>query len=376
MALQDQNDSQSFYFSLTGVTIDPNEVIRTDWIVNGQDAICKNEPKNCKYTFSDYGRKKIKATLITASEGEYTYETEILVNEPITVVKHIKVTRLDGTLMNDNSTYDTLARAYVLRNSIVPPEKLLFDARDVVPGNDGYILDKVIWKISYGNTTEEKHGEKVEIEFNQPLRYTVNAEIFFKKSSPGESDRIDTATEHVIIDIERKSLMPRMDVMLSSDYVPSIVTVDASQSSAEKGEIKKFIFDFGEWRTPAEGDAIQKYQYSISGEKTITLTIISASGEKAELTRTIVLKDQIKTVDFMPSMASGVPGTPVDFEAIGTNGMVEDYVWNFGDNTPVSHGYNVTHVFSDAWRYPIALTIIYADGTRKETKKDYIVSNE
>lgn len=35
-----------------------------------------------------------------------------------------------------------------------------------------------------------------------------------------------------------------MQVKVSSDYVPSVVIVDASQSESDHGEIKKFIFDF------------------------------------------------------------------------------------------------------------------------------------
>jgi hypothetical protein len=44
--------------------------------------------------------------------------------------------------------------------------------------------------------------------------------------------------------VERKKLMPRLSISKTSDYVPSLVTVDASQSESEEGEIKKFIFDF------------------------------------------------------------------------------------------------------------------------------------
>jgi hypothetical protein len=46
--------------------------------------------------------------------------------------------------------------------------------------------------------------------------------------------------------------MPRIDIGMTSDYIPSLVTVDASQSESTNGEIKKFIIDFGEGRPPAE----------------------------------------------------------------------------------------------------------------------------
>jgi hypothetical protein len=114
----------------------------------------------------------------------------------------------------------------------------------VVSGNPGYSLSDVLWKISNGKNTEERRGQKISIEFNQPLRYTVDALYTFKKSIPGEKDREETIKETIVIDIERRSLMPRMDIKTTSDYVPTLATVDASQSESEEGEIKKFIFDF------------------------------------------------------------------------------------------------------------------------------------
>jgi PKD repeat protein len=204
--------------------------------------------------------------------------------------------------MNTDTTFDGSLKSYILKNAIIPPESLTFDARDVVSINPVYSLSDVLWKISNSKTTEERRGQKISIEFNQPLRYTIEAIYTFKKSIPGEKDREETIKETIVVDIERRSLMPRMSVSTTSDYVPTLATVDASQSESETGEIKKFIFDFGEGRPPAEGDSIKQYTYKTSGEKTITLTIISETGEKTSIKKTIVLKDEVKSLDFTPSI--------------------------------------------------------------------------
>jgi len=167
-----------------------------------------------------------------------------MVNEPLNIVRNIKVFNNDGTLLNDSSTYDGNLRAFILKNSVVPPESLVFDARDIVPSNPGYEVSSILWRISNGKTIEERRGEKISIEFNEPLRYTVDAIYTFKKNVPGEKDIEDTLKETIVVDVERRSLMPRLNIAMSSDYVPAIVTVDASQSESESGEIKKFIFDF------------------------------------------------------------------------------------------------------------------------------------
>ena len=86
--------------------------------------------------------------------------------------------------MNEESTYDSVSRSYILKNAIVPPEMLTFDARDITSSTPGYFLDTVLWKIENGRTTEEKIGEKISIEFNQPLRYKISAIYTFKKDTP------------------------------------------------------------------------------------------------------------------------------------------------------------------------------------------------
>lgn len=370
---QDAIDSKIFQFSLSWITINPNQILDIEWLLDEKSVMCERGEEKCNYTFNNYGRKKIKATITIASGEKFTFETFVDVIEPLNLVRHIKIFNKDGMLLNKEETYDFSLRSFILKNSIIPPESLTFDARDVVSANPWYILDNVLWRVTDGKETRELRGLKVDIEFNQPLRYNIEASIVFRKWVVGESDIEETVKEFAIVDVERKKLMPRLTITKSSDYVPSLITVDASQSESEEGEIKKFIFDFGEWRPPAEGDAIQQYQYSTPGDKDIILTIVADDGEKSSVKKTIVLKDQIKTIDWKPSMSMWNPWVSVDFEATGTNGQIEDYVWNFGDNTTVERWFQVSHAFAHPGKYTIMLTIIYSDGTQKSMKKIYEV---
>jgi hypothetical protein len=372
--IQDRTDNRLFQFSLTGITINPNEITDIEWLLDNQSVMCTRGEEDCNYTFTNFGRKSIKATVTVASGKKYIFNTEVNVNEPLNLVRHVKVFTKDGILLNKEDTYDQSLKSFILRNTIIPPEKLTFDARDVVSGNVGYTLESVLWKISNGRESREERGTKVDIEFSQPLRYTIEAIMIFKKSSPGWPDIEESVSDTIVVDIERKSLMPRLDIQMSSDYVPSLVTVDASQSESENGEIKKFIFDFWEWKPPAEWDAIQKYQYLTPGTKDIILTIISQNGETAMIKKTIVFKDQVKRISFTPSIAGAAAGTTVDFEATGTTGQIEDYIWNFWDNTPVERGYQASHIFPSPWKYNITLTIIYPDGTQESHSEIYEVT--
>lgn len=372
-AIQDENDKKTFRFSLSWITLNQNGIVNIEWLLDNQSIICRGSSETCNHTFTSYGRKNLKATIEMANGEKYSFETEITSNEPLTIVKSIKVFNDAWTVVNDDGTYDNTLKAYVLKNAIIPPESLTFDARDIVSGNWWFSLKDVLWRISNGRSVEERRWEKISIEFNQPLRYTIEAIYTFKKSVPGEKDTEETLKETVIVDIERRSLMPRMKVTTTSDYVPALVTVDASLSESEEGEIKKFIFDFWEKRPPAEGDSIQQYTYNTSGEKVITLTIVSENGDKTSIKKTLVLKDQVKTINFAPSISPWIVGNTIDFEANGTTGQIEDYIWNFWDNTPVSRGYTTAHIYDKPWVYNIDLTIVYADGTEQHKKKTYEV---
>lgn len=76
------------------------------------------------------------------------------------------------------------------------------------------------------------------------FRYTITGVYTFKKSGDTATGSEKTARDSVIIDVEHKSLIPRLLIQSTSDYTPARVTVDGSQSRSENGEIKKFIYDF------------------------------------------------------------------------------------------------------------------------------------
>lgn len=89
--------------------------------------------------------------------------------------------------------------------------------------------------------------------------------------------------------------------------------------------------------------------------------------------KTVVLKDSPKTLGFSTSMSPGVVNMPVDFTGDRSSGQIEEYIWNFGDNTPVSRGYEVSHSFKQAGTYIVTLTVRYSDGTEKSTNQSFKV---
>lgn len=206
-----------------------------------------------------------------------------------------------------------------------------------MPSDTGYSLTNVTWSIHDGTKAEEKTGAKIEIDLKKSARYTITGNYTFEKNTKtGREDDIRIVSDEVIIDMERKNINPVLKVSTDSLYVPTRVTVDASQSQSEYSDIVKFIFDFGDGRAPTEGDAVHMYTYTTAGEKTITVTAVDSNGEKAIAKEVLVLKDTPRSVDFTTSLSAAQVNLPVDFIAMDNSGQVEEYLWNFGDNTPMS----------------------------------------
>ncbi len=375
LAKQDTVNPLQYYFTFTGVNIPENQITSIEWLINGSNFVCqKDDSSNCTYTFPKYGDNKIKLIFTVVTGEKKEIEKDINISEPLVIERHLKIMDSEGNILNNwANAYQQDLKSFVLWWNIAPSDTLTFDARDVVSSNPGYLLSDARWIITAGGKTEEKTWKTVDITFNEPLRYNIQAIYTFKNQTniPGIPD--ETVSDNIILDIERKNLVPHIEATVSSDYVPSVVTFDASRSESTDWEIKKFIFDFGDGKSPTEWDAIQQYQYTTAGTKEITLTIVWANGETASTKTVVVLKNQAKTIDFVPSITPGITGNPIDFEAKWTNGQIDDYIWDFGDNTETSHGYSTTHTYKKSWKYTINLSIRYTDGTTKSQQKPYEV---
>lgn len=374
-SIMDPKNPLAYTFSLSGLTIDENMIVWIEWSTEDGTVICQGSSESCTYNFWTYGKRGLQARIRMANNEYFTLSTEVNIDEPILLAKHVHVTDKQWTKLNPQETYDTDLRAYIIKN-ILPPEEIILDARDIVTENPGYLYEseKTRWTIRSGKTEETKIGARVNLNISNSVRYTIQAQYTINKNIMRDATDTKIITETIIIDTEQKSLMPKIIVQTTSDYVPTLITVDGSESKSENGEIKKFIYNFWEWKPEAVGDAIQQYQYNTPGEKEITLTIINESGESATTKKILVLKETPRTVDFAPSLAPWVVNVPVDFSITQSSGQIEDFIWNFGDNTPTERGMSITHTFTKTGTFTITLTTVFADGTQKQMTRTYTVN--
>ncbi len=359
-----------YTFSIEGLNIDETWIIAIDWRLNDGTRICTEESsKTCEYTFPRYGSYLIQAIIETANGESYTLEKNLKLKSPLIVLQKARIKNKWWIIINTDDTYDTTLRSYVIKD-IITPEKIYLDARDVVAEDPEFRLHNVIWTMSDWKETIQKEWIQQEFDLLRPIRYTMNIEYIFKPNVGWTEDGEKTSKERVIFDIEHKSLIPRLTIENHSDYVPVVISVDGSQSSSEDSEIKKFTYTFWEGKPAVVWDAFQQYEYKEAGEKIITLTITNEKWETASVKEPIVLKNQTRTIDFIPSISPWIVWLPVDFTPNTNDWNITDYIWTFWDNTPIAKEAIPSHIFKNPGNYTVSLTVVYSDGTRKETKRE------
>lgn len=372
---QDSTNTLGVIMSLTWITINKNEIVAIEWLSEENTRMCQWINESCRHIFSRYGLKNVTATVLLANGKKYPIEWSYTLNEPLLLAKHVLVLDQDGKILNTPDTIEPTTWAYIIKD-ILAPTNITLDARDVVTENPGYDSRDIIWKISHGKIIEEKRWKRIDFSILKTERYTIEVTYIFEKNIVMSEADIRTTYDTIIIDLEHRTLEPILAIQkTASDYVPVIVTVDASSSRSKNSEIKKFIFDFGEWKPETEWDAIQTYEYKTSGVKVITLTIVDSNNERASITDTVVLKDSPKIISFTMSRAP-VISVPIDFISDWSNQDVEEWIWNFGDNTPTSKWFETTHTFNKPGEYNVTLTVVYINWTqRSKTQSIQVVTS-
>lgn len=361
------SDPLEYMLSIEDLNIDEATILKVDWIMNNWNVICQNGKKVCNFRFSQYGETKLKAIVYLTDKTTHEIQKEFTINSPARIAKHAKVFNEAGETLVRETDYDTALRKYIIEK-VVPPDILTFDANDVILENPWFTLKDVRWTLSDGKTKTEKVWERVTFDITNSYRYEITGQYTFEKVLPWIPTETRLATDTFVIDVEYKNLVPSLRIInQSSDYIPSTVTVDGSESWSEKNEIIKFIYNFGEGKIDTVWDAVQTYEYTTAWEKEITLTIVDSKWERSQIKKTIVLKEAPRTISYMPSISPWIIWIPIDFTVTNAIWQIESYSWSFWDNTPIQRGETVTHVFAKPGEYTIILTAKYSDGIQKQT---------
>lgn len=166
----------------------------------------------------------------------------------------------------------------------------------------------------------------------------------------------------------------RVKITPDDDYAPTNVHFDASGSKIQKGDIRKFIYDFGDGKNYEGEGVVTTYRYTNPGEYKITVTAVSDKGVRASKTYTLLLKKPQETVQIVPSIASGLAeaGFPITFDAAvrGTDNII---TWDMGDGSGEQSGKSIIYEFATPGTYTIRVRVVYTSGIEESDSITYIV---
>ena len=167
-----------------------------------------------------------------------------------------------------------------------------------------------------------------------PGRYDIRSRYTFTDLSVDGKNIPIYHLDHIALVAIQKAIDVRVKIIPDDSYAPTNVRFDASGSKVQRGDIRKFIYDFGDGKTYEGEGVITTYRYINPGEYIIKVTAVTNTGERSTKKYTLILKKPQETVRIDPSIASGIAeaNAPITFDAIvkGTDNVV---TWDMGDGS-------------------------------------------
>ena len=136
------------------------------------------------------------------------------------------------------------------------------------------------------------------------------------------------------------------------------VTLDASESSDEDGEIAAYTWTFPDGST--QQGAQVEYQFAEPGEHEIQLEVVDNDDASASASATITVQNQTPSASFEHSPESPRAGETVTLDASSASdedGEIAEYTWTFPDGS-TAQGAQVEYQFSEAGDHEIELEVV------------------
>jgi PKD repeat protein len=185
------------------------------------------------------------------------------------------------------------------------------------------------------------------------------------------------ATHHVRVErFGEGNLAPVAVISGPLDAAPGqSLTFSARASSDTDGQIVDFAWDFD--GTVASGVDVT-HSYAQAGNYTLTLVARDDSGLTSQAIHPVSVR-QLDPANLPPVAAIGVAanagGATVQLDGSRSSdpdGQITGYAWDLGDGT-VGTGITITHVYPQAGRYVVTLTVTDAAGLRARTGQVLVV---
>jgi hypothetical protein len=321
--------------------------------------------KNSKFTynFKKYWEKEIKAILFDSSWKQKTIDLiKIKLKQKPILKEKLKI--LNEKQEEVKVIYNQKINTYFIKKLEVPT-KLIFDARSVTNKNYNYHLDSVEFDLDWDWTFETLWEKKVEKNFPIEKYYIIKVKYIFKHNV---SWKIDELIEKININAVSKNWLPNLEINKSSEYAPSEVWFDASQSKVTGENIVEFAYDYWDWTPIDRTDAKVTHIYSEAWHYNVKLTVTTDKGHTYDTKKQVIIKPSASEVKISSSLNKAPIFQEIDFSSDKSTWNIASYYWDFWDWTSSTKA-NPSHTYKKAWKYKVTLTIIFANHNKKSNFK-------
>jgi PKD repeat protein len=272
----------------------------------------------------------------------------------------------------DKYNYDKKTQSYLLPDFPVP-WVLTLNATSVRANSPRLRLEKVEWDKD-NDGIYETEWLTLDRDIQIPGRYDIRARYTFTDLSIDGNNIPIYHLDRIAVVWVQKPIDVRVVITPDDAYAPANVRFDASGSKIQKGDIRKFIYDFGDGKNYEWEGVVTTYRYEKPGEYPITVTAVTDKWVRASKKYTLVLKKPQEIVRIAPSIASGLAQAwlPITFEA-AVRGVDSIVTWDMGDGSGMKNGKNIIHEFATAGTYSVKVRVQYASGIEESDTISYIV---
>ena len=312
------------------------------------------ESSEVKFDFIDYWKQSIKV-IITNTMWKSTQIVKI-----INIPKKMKIQwNLDFYINNEKYTgykFDEITREYSLFD-IWAPTHIKIDSKYLKPDNPLYTLTDINWEQDSDWKIDSK-WTVFDSYFTSAWKKIINVKYTFThRKEKNETIEIKDA---IILNFVEKDAIVDFEIKQDSEYVPVVVSFDASKSKAKNENIVKFIYDYWDWLIE-ERDAINPWhKYLKEWKYNIKLTIVTESWKEFSAYKSLVLKAPVLEWKIDVSMKKAPVNQEIDFLSTWSIWQVSTYHWDFWDGS-TSNEANPSHAFSKPWEYKVVLTLEYSN---------------
>jgi len=208
--------------------------------------------------------------------------------------------------------------------------------------------DIVEYEWDFGVDTASQVGQKVEFTYEQEGTYTVTLTV--RDSEDQES------SAEMTVEVVEPGVRAVINAMPEEGTAPLTVEFDGSTSSAFRGRIVSYEWDFGDGSAPTITGAKITHKYDQVNTYTVKLTVTTNENETSVMEKAIYVREIPLKACFTPSRRSGSVPLAVTFDPKCSTGAVANYSWDFGDGE-TSENRKPAHTFEFPGTYNVTLEV-------------------